>query len=154
MKIRSIEPACQAPILVDPASARMNVCSLTAARRRRMSSGAPATDLDPGEAARQTLAQRRSEQLLSAAAQLMERDGSQSVSMHAVAEEAGVSVGLIYRYFGGKHDLLLAVIVNVLDAFGRQVPAAIQAAGTWRPKASRTFTITARSRSCLPPKYR
>lgn len=94
-----------------------------------MSSGAPATDLDPGEAARQTLAQRRSEQLLSAAAQLMERDGSQSVSMHAVAEEAGVSVGLIYRYFGGKHDLLLAVIVNVLDAFGRQVPAAIQAAG-------------------------
>jgi AcrR family transcriptional regulator len=59
----------------------------------------------------------------------MERDGSQSVSMQAVAEEAGVSVGLIYRYFGGKDELLLAVIVDVLETFARDVPAAIEAAG-------------------------
>lgn len=59
----------------------------------------------------------------------MERDGSESVSMQAVADEAGVSVGLIYRYFGGKDDLLLAVIVDVLDSFAVAVPAAIAAAG-------------------------
>jgi AcrR family transcriptional regulator len=84
---------------------------------------------DPAQAARQTRAERRSEQLLLAAARLMERDGSQGVSMQAVAEEAGVSVGLIYRYFGGKDDLLLAVIVDVLETFATAVPAAIAAAG-------------------------
>jgi AcrR family transcriptional regulator len=84
---------------------------------------------DPGEEARQARARRRSEQLLGAAARLMERDGSQAVSMQAVAAEAGVSVGLIYRYFGGKDELLLAVIVDVLDAFAREVPEAVAAAG-------------------------
>jgi len=64
-----------------------------------------------------------------AAARLMERDGSHAVSMQALADEAGVSVGLIYRYFGGKDELLLAVIVNVLDAFASRVPAAVAAAG-------------------------
>jgi AcrR family transcriptional regulator len=66
---------------------------------------------------------------LDAAARLMERDGAHAVSMQAVAEEAGVSVGLIYRYFGGKDDLVLAVIVDVLAAFAARVPAAIRAAG-------------------------
>jgi AcrR family transcriptional regulator len=94
-----------------------------------MSTVAPLTEPDPHEAARLTRAQRRSQQLLGAAARLMERDGSQAVSMQAVAEEAGVSVGLIYRYFGGKDDLLLAVIVDVLDEFATRVPEAIVAAG-------------------------
>jgi len=85
--------------------------------------------LDPDLAARQARAERRSEQLLAAAARLMERDGSEAVSMQAVAAEAGVSVGLIYSYFGGKNDLLLAVIVDVLETFAAAVPAAIQAAG-------------------------
>jgi AcrR family transcriptional regulator len=87
------------------------------------------TTIDPDAAARQTRAEHRSTQLLEAAARLMERDGSQAVSMQAVAAEAGVSVGLIYRYFGGKDDLLLAVIVSVLDSFAARVPAAIEAAG-------------------------
>lgn len=92
-------------------------------------SSAPLAETDPQEAARLTRAQQRSEQLLGAAARLMERDGSQAVSMQAVAEEAGVSVGLIYRYFGGKEDLLLAVIVDVLEAFAERVPHAVEAAG-------------------------
>lgn len=94
-----------------------------------MSTVTPLNELDPHEAARLTRAQRRSQQLLGAAARLMERDGSHAVSMQAVAEEAGVSVGLIYRYFGGKDDLLLAVIVDVLDEFATRVPEAIEAAG-------------------------
>lgn len=94
-----------------------------------MSSALPLSEPDAHEAARLTRAERRSQQLLRAAARLMERDGSQAVSMQAVAEEAGVSVGLIYRYFGGKDDLLLAVIVDVLDAFAVRVPAAVEAAG-------------------------
>lgn len=94
-----------------------------------MSTVRPLSEPDTEEPARLTRAQRRSQELLHAAARLMERDGSQAVSMQAVAEEAGVSVGLIYRYFGGKDDLLLAVIVDVLDAFAVRVPAALETAG-------------------------
>lgn len=83
----------------------------------------------PHDAARQVLAEQRSRQLLDAAARLMEREGSEAVSMQALASEAGVSVGLIYRYFGSKDDILLAVIVQVLDALAVQVPHAIDAAG-------------------------
>jgi AcrR family transcriptional regulator len=94
-----------------------------------MARDSTALGVDADEAARLTRAERRSEQLLAAAAKLMERAGSHGVSMQAVAEEAGVSVGLIYRYFGGKEDLLLAVIVDVLETFATAVPEAIEAAG-------------------------
>lgn len=87
-----------------------------------------ATD-HPQDAARRALAEQRSSQLLDAAARLMEREGSEAVSMQALAREAEVSVGLIYRYFGSKDDVLLAVIVQVLDAFASEVPRAIEAAG-------------------------
>jgi len=89
----------------------------------------PVAPLHPQDAARQTLATQRSRQLLDAAARLMEREGSEAVSMQALAAEAGVSVGLIYRYFGGKDEVLLAVITQVLDAFATEVPAAIDGAG-------------------------
>ena len=81
------------------------------------------------EAVREVSATMRSRQILDAAARLMERAGSEAVSMQALAKEAGVSVGLIYRYFGGKDEVLLAVIVEVLDAFAARVPEAIAAAG-------------------------
>lgn len=95
-----------------------------------MTTADPAQVPDPDVAAREARAARRSAQLLSAAARLMDRDGSEGVSMQAVAAEAGVSVGLIYRYFGGKDDLLLAVIVEVLDSFAAAVPPAVEAAGS------------------------
>lgn len=94
-----------------------------------VSESASVRPIDAGEAARQTRVRVRSEQLLGAAARLMAREGANAVSMQAVAAEAGVSVGLIYRYFGGKDELLLAVICNVLDAFAETVPAAVSAAG-------------------------
>ncbi len=81
--------------------------------------------IDADEAARAVRAEVRVRQLLQAATRLMGRDGSESVSMQAVATEAGVSVGLIYRYFGGKDDLLLAVIMEVLDALATRVPEAV-----------------------------
>ncbi|WP_037370769.1 TetR/AcrR family transcriptional regulator [Amycolatopsis orientalis] len=92
-----------------------------------MANAAPSAD--PQDAARRTLAEHRSRQLLKAAARLMEREGSEAVSMQALAKEAGVSVGLIYRYFGSKDDILLAVIIDVLDAFATEVPAAVHEAG-------------------------
>jgi TetR/AcrR family transcriptional regulator, cholesterol catabolism regulator len=84
---------------------------------------------DPEVAARGARRVQRSRQLLDAAARVMEREGSHAVSMQAVAAEAEVSVGLIYRYFGGKDELLLAVILDVLEDFAATVPAAIEAVG-------------------------
>lgn len=91
-----------------------------------MASPADNAARNPAEAARAARTELRSRQLLDAAARLMERDGFHGVSMQALAAEASVSVGLAYRYFGGKDDLLLAVIVDVLDAFAARVPPAIE----------------------------
>ncbi|HEY4615961.1 MAG TPA: TetR/AcrR family transcriptional regulator [Citricoccus sp.] len=79
----------------------------------------------PAEAARQARSDARTRQLLDAAARLMERRGSHGVSMQAVADEAGVSVGLIYRYFANKQELVQGVILGVLDDMARLIPAAV-----------------------------
>lgn len=73
--------------------------------------------------------QRRRRQILDAATEVMSRTGFHATAMQAVADRAGISVGLIYQYFGNKDDLLLAVIVDILEDFRDQVPAAIEAAG-------------------------
>ncbi|OBH13639.1 MULTISPECIES: helix-turn-helix domain-containing protein [unclassified Mycobacterium] len=56
--------------------------------------------------AARTTARRR--QLLDAAVKAMETHGFHQTSMQDLAAEAKVSVGLIYTYFGGKEELLLA----------------------------------------------
>ncbi|WP_395654150.1 TetR/AcrR family transcriptional regulator [Phycicoccus elongatus] len=71
----------------------------------------------------------RRRQILDAATRIMIRTGYHEMSMQAVAEDAGMSVGLIYQYFGGKQEILRAVIVDILDAFRAEVPAAMSAAG-------------------------
>src|SRR5699024_8435629 len=48
------------------------------------------------------------------------------VSMKAIADEAGVSVGLIYRYYENKEVLIRAVILNVLDEMAYQIPKAME----------------------------
>lgn len=80
---------------------------------------------EAAEAARDARTKSRRKQLLAAAARLMEDRGSQEVSMQSVADAAGVSVGLIYRYFGNKQDLVQAVIVGVLEEFSNRVGAAV-----------------------------
>jgi AcrR family transcriptional regulator len=71
----------------------------------------------------------RRSQILTAATELMQDVGFHAMSMQALAERAEVSVGLTYSYFGGKHDVLRAVIVDILEDFSRQVPVAVAAAG-------------------------
>lgn len=79
----------------------------------------------PEEAARAARSDARRRQILAAAVPLLERRGSQEVGMQAIAAEAGVSVGLIYRYFSGKQELVQAVTVGVLDEMARLVSQAI-----------------------------
>lgn len=84
---------------------------------------------DRREERRRARVERRRAQVLGAAARIMYDTGYHGMSMQAVAEQAGMSVGLIYQYFGGKDEVLEAVIVEILDGFRVRVPAAMDAAG-------------------------
>lgn len=81
------------------------------------------------EAVRVVRTESRRRQVLDAAVAVMQRTGFHQMSMQALADEAKVSVGLIYKYFGGKEDILLATILAILDAFQDQLEPAMDAAG-------------------------
>lgn len=86
-------------------------------------------DLPVEEAVRAARTSSRRRQLLDAAVKVMGRKGFHQMSMQDLAAEAKVSVGLIYKYFGGKEDLLLATIVRIQDAFRDQLGPVMAAAG-------------------------
>jgi AcrR family transcriptional regulator len=79
------------------------------------------------EARRAERIERRRRQILDAAARLMQRTGYHAMSVQQLAEAADVSVGLIYQYFGGKLELLEAVIVDILRDFEQTLPERIRA---------------------------
>lgn len=81
------------------------------------------------EAVRAARISSRRRQVLDAAVTVMSKTGFHQMSMQHLAAEANVSVGLIYKYFGGKEDLLLATIVRILDAFRDQLTPVMEAAG-------------------------
>ena len=85
------------------------------------------TDLDEAVRAVRTNSRRR--QLLNAAVAVMQHTGFHQMSMQALADEADVSVGLIYKYFGGKEELLLAAVIDILDAFRDELDPAMEAVG-------------------------
>ena len=87
------------------------------------------SDLPAEEAVRAARTSSRRRQVLDAAVKVMGRNGFHQMSMQDLAAEAKVSVGLIYKYFGGKEDLLLATIVRILDVFRDQLAPVIAAAG-------------------------
>lgn len=87
------------------------------------------SDLPVEEAVRAARTSSRRRQLLDAAVNVMGQKGFHQMSMQDLAAEANVSVGLIYKYFGGKEDLLLATIVRIQDAFRDQLAPVMAAAG-------------------------
>ncbi len=98
-------------------------------QRARTATALIARNVGLDEAVRAIRASSRRRQILDAAVRLMQRTGFHQMSMQALAEEADVSVGLIYSYFGGKEDLLLATILDILDAFRDQLQPAMDAVG-------------------------
>ncbi|MCV7031210.1 TetR/AcrR family transcriptional regulator [Mycobacterium sherrisii] len=93
---------------------------------------ADVTDFDSlpvEEAVRAARVSSRRRQVLDAAVAVMGKTGFHQMSMQDLAAEAKVSVGLIYKYFGGKEDLLLATIVRILEVFRDQLTPVLDAAG-------------------------
>lgn len=75
----------------------------------------------------------RQEQILEAALSCFAKRGFHQTSMHDISAEAGISVGLIYRYFKSKEDVIGAlaaehkkVIAELLERAG-QAPTLLEA---------------------------
>ena len=86
-------------------------------------------DVDVEQAVRELRATSRRRQLLDAAVEVMGHTGFHQMSMQALADQAQVSVGLFYKYFGNKEDILLAAIVDILETFRDQVQPAMDLVG-------------------------
>lgn len=55
------------------------------------------------------------ERILNAARSCFVKHGFHTASMAKIAETAGMSPGLIYRYFDSKNDIILAIIEQQLE---------------------------------------
>ncbi len=66
--------------------------------------------------------------LLAATEALMEHGGLEAATVPAIAETAGVSVGVVYRRFPGKDAMLRAVYERFFSVFGESNRARLQSA--------------------------
>ena len=71
------------------------------------------------------IAKRRG-QIIAAATQLFSRDGFYRTTIKDIAKLAGISSGLVYQYFREKEDVLLLVLLEVVDAYAREIPQALE----------------------------
>ena len=70
------------------------------------------------------LVERRRRQVVAASIALFGKRGYYATTIRDIAMRAGVSVGLIYQYFGDKEDVLFLAVVEVLDTYRDRIPAA------------------------------
>lgn len=71
--------------------------------------------------------QKRRRQLVEAAGRVFARLGYHGMTMQHLADEAGVSVGLAYRYFPSKEQVLSTVILDILEDYQRDLPLVMAA---------------------------
>lgn len=71
----------------------------------------------------------REAEILDAAIRCVIRSGFHASSMDAIAREAGLSVGIIYRYFANKEAIIEAIVTRDLEELRSKV-ADFEAAGT------------------------
>jgi AcrR family transcriptional regulator len=72
---------------------------------------------------RRERAQAQRERILDAAQRCFVAHGFHAASVASVAEAAGMSPGLIYRYFPSKHAIILGIIERQLDAARARIAA-------------------------------
>lgn len=87
-----------------------------------------AAPLSPRKTPRQSRSRASYEAVLTAAAQILEREGMAGLNTNAVAERAGVSVGTLYQYFPGKEaiaaELVRRIKAQLLDDLSGALVAA------------------------------
>lgn len=72
------------------------------------------------------LIEKRRGQIIAAAIELFGKRGYHVTTIRDIAKLANVSIGTIYQYVSDKEDVLFLTLIEVLDAYQRQVPAAIE----------------------------
>jgi AcrR family transcriptional regulator len=72
------------------------------------------------------LVKKRRAQIIAAAVDLFAHQGYYKTTIQDVAKKAGVSAGLIYQYVRDKEDVLLLSVLDVLDSYKQEIPAAIE----------------------------
>lgn len=83
----------------------------------------------PGETAQGAAARAR---LYSVALRLISERGYDATTLRDIAKEAGVSVGLLYRYFPSKQAVVIALYDELSADYARQAEA--MAPGKWRDR--------------------
>lgn len=73
------------------------------------------------------LIERRRKQIVVAATKLFSDQGFYRTTIKDIAKLAGFSPGLVYLYVREKEDVLLLVLLQVVDAYAREIPKAIEA---------------------------
>jgi AcrR family transcriptional regulator len=71
------------------------------------------------------LIEKRRGQIIAAATKLFANQGFYKTTIKEIAKLAGISPGLVYQYFREKDDVLLLVLLEVVEAYAREIPAAI-----------------------------
>jgi AcrR family transcriptional regulator len=99
---------------------------MTKTRGRPRASGPPASGLGTED------------DILRAAATLFCTVGYGSTSTHAIAREAGLRQSSIYHYFAGKHEILLALL---LETVGPSIEAAEALLRRTEPAAARLWAL-------------
>jgi AcrR family transcriptional regulator len=68
--------------------------------------------------------------LLEHARRLVARDGASALTMRALATEAGCAVGLPYKVFADRHEIVAAIVHTELDTLRSACDTLIERAGT------------------------
>jgi AcrR family transcriptional regulator len=78
----------------------------------------------PSENRRRRAVERRG-QILAAALECFKRKGYHETSIIDIAEVAGISPGLIYKYCNDKRDVLFQVVLAITESYNQRIPQAI-----------------------------
>ena len=80
--------------------------------------------------------------LVKATIDVIGAQGSLDVTVSQIAKQAGMSSALAHHYFGGKNQIFLAAMHQILRDFGAEVRSALRAANTpARPRRGVDFSI-------------
>jgi AcrR family transcriptional regulator len=71
------------------------------------------------------LVQKRRSQIVTAATELFSTQGFYRTTIKDIAKLAGISSGLVYQYVREKDDVLLLVLLDVIDAYAREIPISV-----------------------------
>lgn len=72
------------------------------------------------------LIEKRRTQIVAAATQLFADQGFYRTTIKDIAKKAGISAGLVYLYVREKEDVLLLVLLQVVEAYAREIPRAME----------------------------